>query len=260
MKKLLHNTEYGIRADDTYFLNIPKLEMPSQESDKIVTLNNQGFMRVELDNFSQSWIKVSSQDQLPCLELGAAYGQATLGALKLGGTIVANDISPEHLIILRSRVDSNLHKKLFLNNDRVPEELNFPNDSIGNILFCRLGHFFTDEMLIESFNKAYKWLAPMGKIFFVALSPYHYTLREYFLPIFKKRKDNNEKNLGYIQNMKEFIPRSADKIPMFMNCFDEDSFLNLMKKTKFKIKEVTLFDYSSKNSDGKGFIGAELVK
>lgn len=260
MNKLLRNTEYGIKADDEYFLNAPKLEMPNQESDKVVTLNNQGFMRVELDNFSQSWIKASSQSKLPCLELGAAYGQATLGALKLGGTIIANDISPEHLIILRSRVDSKLHKNLFLNNDSLPTELNFPNNSIGNILFCRLGHFFTDEMLIESFNKAYKWLTPRGKIFFVALSPYHYTLREHFLPIFKKRRDNNKKNLGYIENMKEFIPRSSDKIPEFMNCFDEDSFSNLIQETKFTIKEVTLFDYSSRNSDGKGFIGAELIK
>lgn len=260
MNKLLHNNGYGIRADDEYFVNTPKLEMPAQESDKVVTLNNQGFMRVELDNFSRLWIKYASENKLPCLEIGAAYGQASIAALELGGTIIANDISPEHLIILRNRVDSSLHKRLFLNNSSFPEELELLNNSIGHVLFCRLGHFFTNETLIRCFNIIYECLALKGRLFYVGISPYHYTLRDRFLPIFLKRKVNNEKNSGYIDNMREYIPRSFDKIPMFMNCFDEDTFTNLIKETNFIIKEITLFDYRRNNSNGKGFLGVELIK
>ncbi len=260
MKILQSTNQYGIRADDDFFTNITDLQMPMQESNKIATLNNQGFMRVELDKHSLSWVKLSSQTIQPCLELGSAYGQASIECLKQGGTVIANDISPEHLVILRSRVDSKLHHKLYLNNSSFPDELILPHNSISNILFCRLGHFFDDQTLIKSFKKAYQYLLPEGKLFFVAVSPHHYTLREKFLPLFKKRKQNKEENIGCIENMRDYIPRSKDKIPKFMNCFDEDTIQQLIRETEFLIVENSLFDYGTNNSDGRGFIGVEMIK
>ena len=127
-------------------------------------------------------------------------------------------------------------------------------------MFCRLAHFFTNQSIEKSFTKIADWLAPGGKIYFIALSPYHYTLREKFLLIFKKRKKTGDQNPGYIDNMREFISKSEDKVPQFMNTFDEDTIEKLINLNTFTIKDLKLFDYTSNNSDGKGFVGLEIEK
>ncbi len=82
------------------------LQMPQPESDGffIRTLNNQGFMGAyPSDPYMQAFIKFAPQGPGPALDIGAAYGVASLEALKGGAKVIANEVDGRHLDILKSR-------------------------------------------------------------------------------------------------------------------------------------------------------------
>ncbi len=254
--------KYGIRATDIYFEKLPSTPMPKQRGDKVVTLNQQGFMRIELDQFSRQWIEEATKSSHPFLEIGAAYGQASVEAVENGALIIANDIEIKHLGVIRNRVNKKYHKNLYLNCGSFPDEVDIPDNSIGGVLCCRVSHFFTTEQMLMSLYKIYEMLVPGGSLFFVSVSPYHYTLRDKFLPIFLDRKESGDNNPGYIDNMKQYmpLPESAEYVPEFLNTFDVDTITKLMKINNFEIIEGRLFDYSKNNSQGKGFTGVWAKK
>lgn len=67
----------------------------------IPTLNQQGLaMTVVDDPCSRAFIDYAAQSEGWCLEVGAAYGAATIQALKQGARMVANDLGSQHLEIL----------------------------------------------------------------------------------------------------------------------------------------------------------------
>jgi hypothetical protein len=254
--------EYGMRADDSFFQTEKPVFMPKQKGNKVVTLNNQGFMRVELDEFSRKWVSEAITSGYPFLEIGAAYGQASVMALEGGATIIANDIEMEHLRVIKDRVSVDLQKKLYLNGNSFPDKIDIPDNSLGGVLFCRVGHFFTEEKMLDSLKKIHDMLAVGGSLFFVSVSPYHYTLLKDFLPVFLERKKRGDKNPGYIDNMKKYMPspESSIFIPNFLNAWDISTISRLLKINSFKINRAELFDYSQNNSQGKGFVGIEARK
>ena len=62
------------------------LEMPPVEAGGFVkTFNNMGFMTTYLDEFSQKFVDSSVNCGGPVLDIGCAYGNASIPALKQGG-------------------------------------------------------------------------------------------------------------------------------------------------------------------------------
>ncbi len=102
-----------------------KLKMPeAEENGFIPTLNQMGYMTSTLDSFSKEFVDyASSNHSQKSLEIGAAYGVATLEALKRGAQMIANDLEEKHLQILRERSPESLRKNLSLHPGRVPEEV-----------------------------------------------------------------------------------------------------------------------------------------
>ena len=80
----------------------------------VVTLNNMGYMTQELDEYNQAFIDYAAQVSGFVLDIGAAYGNTTLEVLLRGGRVIANDLEPRHLDILKSRIPSHLLKNLKL--------------------------------------------------------------------------------------------------------------------------------------------------
>ena len=86
------------------------------------TLNGFGvnLINVESDPFVRRWISetaslphVQDKSATPCgLEIGTAFGSATLEALRRGAPcVLANDMEPQHLLVLRQRWDRLCEKK-----------------------------------------------------------------------------------------------------------------------------------------------------
>jgi 2-polyprenyl-3-methyl-5-hydroxy-6-metoxy-1,4-benzoquinol methylase len=100
-----------------------KLEMPPADASGFVkTINNMGFMTTYLDEFSQQFVDSSANCDGPVLDIGCAYGNASLPALKLGARVIANDVDPRHLeIVSQKSIELGLRERLTLAPGRFPK-------------------------------------------------------------------------------------------------------------------------------------------
>ena len=91
------------------------LDMPTPEVSGFVrTLNNMGYMTSALDPYSLAFTTFAPAAPGPALDIGAAYGIATLAALAGGARVIANDIDARHLDILSSRAPQEFRSRLVL--------------------------------------------------------------------------------------------------------------------------------------------------
>jgi hypothetical protein len=68
----------------------------------IPTDNAMGVMTSELSPAAEDFVAHARDARRPLLEVGAAYGNATLPALAAGATVIANDLSSSELAVLAS--------------------------------------------------------------------------------------------------------------------------------------------------------------
>ena len=117
--------------------------MPPPEPNGFVrTLNSMGYMSASLDPFSQAFTEFAPRAPGPCLDIGAAYGVASLVALRNGASVISNDIDERHLKILSDRAPASDRSRLTLAVGDFPDKLDFPQGSLGAVLICRGMHFF----------------------------------------------------------------------------------------------------------------------
>ena len=144
--------------------------MPTPDKQgRILTLNQTGFMKIDLDPISKEFINSAKKSNLPVLEIGAAYGAASIELLKSGASVIANDIDMRHLMLLKDQVPKHCYKNLYLNNQHFPTTTDFPENFFSHILCCRVAHFLTPTEMEIALDKIAKWLAPEGRLFFVIL-------------------------------------------------------------------------------------------
>jgi hypothetical protein len=77
------------------------IKQPRSSQGLIVTLNKMGYMLEQPEEYNQAFIEFASSIHPPCLEIGAAYGVSTIPALMKGAYMTSNDLSKEHLDILK---------------------------------------------------------------------------------------------------------------------------------------------------------------
>src|SRR5215831_20947314 len=86
----------------------------------IPTDNAMGIMTEEPSPAAEALIELAGGAGGPLLEIGAAYGNATLPALRAGGTVIANDLSASQLGVLASAASGDDRKRLVLMPARFP--------------------------------------------------------------------------------------------------------------------------------------------
>ena len=106
----------------------------------IPTLNGRGFMFDTLDPYSRSFVEFAAKQRDPALDIGCAYGVATLPALEAGARIVACDMEPGHLEVLTSRVPEERRHCLTTQVGTLPE-VDFNAENFSAVLSSRLFHF-----------------------------------------------------------------------------------------------------------------------
>lgn len=234
---------YSIDLDNGIMINpqsITHVEAPSsRESTGLFTKTHNpfgGFTTTPCDPVSQKFIEhaaLAAKRGGRVLEIGAAFGAATLAAIAKGATVFCNDIEPENLAVVRQRVletseDSSEpfsgdSSQLILIPGELPNELiGLPEKHFDAILICRVLHFFSGEKIEEALALLSKLLAPNGKIYIVCETPF---LRNWqrFIPEFTRRVENNEEWPGEITEPAKYESSGrASALPKFVHWITKD--------------------------------------
>lgn len=222
---------------ETYHLQIPQADNSGYF---IPTLNKTGYMTTHLDPFSQAFVEYASKDEKGfVLEVGAAYGIATLAALACGAKVICNDIEPRHLKLVKQHTALKNRFRLKIVPGDFPYEVQLPSCSLDAILMCRVLHLFNGQKVEDSIQKAYQILKPGGKIFIVVDTPYLKILSS-FIPEYERRLKTGVKWPGFIQNLREYV--QEEDLPDMVNFLDEKTLKRILEDFGFTIEKISFID------------------
>ncbi len=240
------------------------LLMPeAEESGLIKTLNSMGTMTPSPDAFSRAFIEFAPKAPGRSLDIGAAYGVATLPALRSGASVIANDIDERHLKILFNRVPVEHRARLELAVGEFPDGVNFPAGSLGAVLICRVMHFLDGPQIERAAAKVMNWLTPGGKVFVVGETPFIGTAKAFF-PTYEARLKAGHPWPGVVENAAAHDPKRADSLPKLFHLLDERTLGRVFNAAGFGIERLELFarpEYPADiRLDGRESVGLIAVK
>lgn len=207
----------------------------------VPTLNNMGYMFNGPTPYGDEFLKFSAVSGGPVLDIATAYGSSTLKVLNKGIKVVANDIEPKHLEILKGRVPENLKPLLTLSPGRFPTDLVYKPESFKAILLSNVLHFLKGGEIERAAQKTFEWLQSGGKVFIIAASPYVRMFQD-FIPQFESNRKNNLKWPGYVADLKIFKKNSRiDHLPGFMHFFHPDDLKAVFEKQGFTVEIAEYF-------------------
>lgn len=173
--------------------------MPGQVKGMIPTLNGTGAMTTVLPACSQLFVEAAATAEGPVMDMGCAYGVATVAALEQGAQVLAVDIEEQHLRILSAGVAPQLRARLSTQAGALPG-IDFAPGSFQAIHAARILHFLPPQAFRESIRKMAQWLAPGGRLFLICDSPYfpHWAAR---VDEYERLSAQGEEWPGYIADI-----------------------------------------------------------
>ncbi len=199
------------------------LEMPeTTDRGMVPTLNNKGFMSMSLDPVSAAFTMYAGQSHGLSLDLGCAYGIATLAALDHGARVIACDMDPGHVQVLLSNTTGNAQERVSGIVAEMPQVAFKPN-SLSAILCSRALHFLNGEDVTKSVKSMADWLASGGKLFLITDTPYTgFWARG--AAAYEERKAAGEAWPGFIPDVTIYLPEQAQYKPQLrhLNPMDPD--------------------------------------
>ncbi|HBG33895.1 MAG TPA: class I SAM-dependent methyltransferase [Holosporales bacterium] len=231
---------------------------PEEKEALVVTLNRMGYMLSQPEKYNQAFIDFAPFAPGPVLDIGAAYGLATIPALEKGAFVIANDLDERHLKILKNKLPPSLRKRLMLKPGRMPNGLEFEENSLGAVLASRVLNFIAPEELLPSFEKIFRWLRPGGKFFFLGATPYMGNFQR-FIPLYLKRKKEGQKWPGLLENIPFYAPNRACDLPQFIHLLDEDDLRQLSTKVGLIIEEMSYSPAIEEHPQEMKFDGREQI-
>ncbi|AND15926.1 non-ribosomal peptide synthetase [Rathayibacter tritici] len=137
----------------------------------VVTLNRTGVMVEDLIPYSEEFAEYAGSVRGEVLDLGCAYGVATVAALEAGARVVALDMEQRHLDILWERVTDEAADRLSLVRGMLPD-VDFAPGRFSAVHASRVLHFLSPDDLRTALQKMVTWLEPGGRLFLSTDSPY----------------------------------------------------------------------------------------
>jgi SAM-dependent methyltransferase len=201
----------------------------------IPTLNGRGFMLKSLDPYSSAFVDYAGSTDAPVLDMGCAYGVATLAALAKGASVCACDMDAGHLAILEDCVPGEQRPRLTTQIGMLPD-VDFQAHSFGAILASRVLHFLTGDDVERAMKKMAAWLKPGGQMFLIADTPYMRTWSA-SVPAYEKRKREGHKWPGFLPDFSKYVPDGTDPTshPEFLNPMDPDILARLCNEVGLNV-------------------------
>ncbi len=229
----------------------------------IPTLNKTGWMTEGLDEYSQDFAvyagSVGRQGH-EVLDIGCAYGVATLAALAEGARVCASDIEPRHLEILRQRVPPEYRARVRSVPGALPG-VDFEHGHFAAILAARVLHFLDGPDIEQTVAKMHNWLMPGGRLYLVADTPYvgpWYTYADRY----ERRKAAGELWPGKVEDYAALLPAGTDPAghPAFINPLDPDILARVCTAAGFSILSAAFLSGATKHAKGREHAGVIAVK
>ncbi len=218
---------------------------PFGVKEMVPTLNGTGFMFEVRDAYADEWIACAAGGPHPALEIGCAFGVATLPALAAGATVVACDMEARHLEILASRVPAAERARLTCVVGALPD-IDFEPARFRAILCSRVLHFLSGPQIDAAVAKMAAWLKPGGRLYVVTDTPYGIWRK--FIPDFEAAKRAGERWPGMMVGLHHWLPtpglnRHIDK-PAFMNLLDAELLARICGEAGLRVERATFIDRS----------------
>lgn len=198
-----------------------------------------GWTSNQLNALSQLFVDFCSTNSLPVLDIGAAYGVATLPALVAGAHVIANDIDAAHLAQLE--LAAGVQPRLQLLPGRFPDQLELPSDSLGAVHASNVLHFLDGAELSLGATKIAKWLVPGGRLFVHAGTPYQQPFSR-FIPQYEQRVAAGEPWPGYVVDTREISShRRLSQIPPSIHLLDAQVLTRVFEGAGLTMERVWLY-------------------
>ncbi len=206
----------------------------------VETKNKKGFTYT-LTSFGKAFINAAAKASKPVMDIGAAYGVATLPALLTGAKVIAVDIEEKHLLSIANAVNTPLRNQLITLRERFPHFDLLP-DSLSAVYMSQVLPFLSGNEIEEGIRKIYDWLVPGGEAFVVSFTPYIDHVRS-FIPTYEEQKKKGIRWAGSIDDLSRYSSNPAiyKNLPNQIHHIDLDDLIWVFEKTGFVVKEARYF-------------------
>jgi SAM-dependent methyltransferase len=209
------------------------------------TLNGTGFMFEVRDRYADEFIAYAGQIDEPVLDIGCAFGVATIPALEAGATVTACDMEPRHLDELRKVTPAACLTRLECVVGQLPA-IDLPQEKFGAILCSRVLHFLDGSAIDASVRAMHRWLKPGGRLYLVADTPYG--IWRNYIPIFEAKRERGDRWPGLMIGLENYLPtpprdRAPDG-PPFMNLLDPALLARTCAEAGFHVERASFIDRS----------------
>ena len=227
---------------------LPETKLPGA----IPTLNGRGFMLEALDGFATEFVYVASRTGTEALDIGCAYGAATLAALERGARVCACDMEPEHLSLVVDRAKPE-HRSRLRTVVGVLPDVRFEDGAFGAILASRVLHFLTGPDIGTTLRQMHDWLTPGGQLFLVADTPYMPGWSA-IVPAYEAAKASGDAWPGFIPDFSLFSANRSAEMPgpKFLNTLDPDILARESQNAGFEVLRASFFGLQRLGSASNG--------
>lgn len=204
------------------------------------TVNKKGFT-YQLTSFGKAFVNFASTASHPVMDIGAAYGVASLPALLHGARVIAVDLDSNHLNVLEKSVDEPLRSRLLTMQKRFPD-FDMPKESVSAVYMSQVLPFLNGREIEEGARKIFDWLTPGGQLFVVSFTPYINHVKS-FIPFYESAKKSGARWAGYIEDLSMFSdqPEIYQQLPNQIHHIDADDLKWAFEHAGFVIKELRTF-------------------
>jgi ubiquinone/menaquinone biosynthesis C-methylase UbiE len=209
------------------------------------TANKMGFMLPAFTWASSEFLKDIQDLSSPNIfVIAAGWGFMAKKALKANksGQVTANDLSTEHLNVLKSQVSVFDKPRLTLLPGDILKE-NLQKNHHDAVLVRNVLHFFDGGQVDQLLEKIHSCLKPGGKVYIVTGSPYVNLVKmTNTLKIVEEKKKQGEKWPGFLGNFSAMVaeknPTLAEKLPQQMHLMHLETLQTALKKKGFEVERI----------------------
>jgi SAM-dependent methyltransferase len=204
------------------------------------TKNGFGWTTTVPNQITLAFLEFIASQDVPSpvvLDIGCAFGVATLPALAAGATVVAMDLDPGHLKVVREQAAAQgFGGRLETVVGRYPDDLKVEN--LYAIHSSNVLHFLRGAEIERGAVRMFESLRPGGKTFIQVGTIFAGHIKS-LVPVFDENERRGRKWPGEVDNAREYVlPEFRSLIPDQMNFLSGPPLVDVYERAGFRIDKA----------------------